>query len=874
MGLDPADGLLPGSPTRIPSFAVWRRRLEDRLNRVPPGGAGLLVAPAGSGKSVLLSQWSAARPDLAVCSVALTPSHNDAVVFAAALLAAIRSVLPQFGAGVDQLVMTGGAVLGSLFVEGLIRELRVQPRDLVIVLDDAHVLDNVSLSHDLDHLIGNLPENSKVLIAARWDPPFRLMEMRMAARLVEIRSEELAFNTDEGRHLLTAVAGRELPDDQTESLVARTDGWAAGLQLAAISLQTISDTAAFVEAFAGTDRLVVEYLTEEVLDSQDEDTRRFLLSTSVLPWLTADLCDAVTGDDSGHELLALAASRSLFLVPLDRNGDRYRYHPLFADLLRYQLQMERPEDEGGLRRSAAGWFRSHGYPAEAIEQFLAADQPALAFDVVAEVGQRFFERGESATLVRWLSVIEQRTREAPASVGVNLLAAQVAAGESVAGAETYRQLGRRTDVLPGERAAADALYACLGLDDLSPEEVLKAAGSALELLGVVNRTEVADFIGIGGADSIETMAEFMSALAHFHHGDLDASVSGFDHARTLPGTQYVVWKINVLGAFGLARAWTGHLNEAQQLADAAFAAGAAAGVSNHQALVYAYFTRGLVALERHDLAAAVRFLADSGRRSQLLGRATVHHMQQLLDARLDTARNEPRQPLAALRQPSASGVAPPLIVNTRRALEAQLLVTAGQLPAARSILLGSVGAPGMSPVQIDHDLATGDVAAARKALDGWCPHGWNLTETVEHSIRTALVLESEGDHSAATQALLEAVARAEGEALSRPFLDVPRCLRLLATPARGRSPFVRSLKDAAVVAAARRERQSQLVEPLSDRELSVLEFLPSRLTNADIAAELFVSVNTVKTHVRNIYRKLDAPDRDAAVKRATDLGLL
>ena len=137
-----------------------------------------------------------------------------------------------------------------------------------------------------------------------------------------------------------------------------------------------------------------------------------------------------------------------------------------------------------------------------------------------------------------------------------------------------------------------------------------------------------------------------------------------------------------------------------------------------------------------------------------------------------------------------------------------------------------MGAPGMSPVRIDHDLATGEVAAARKALDGWRPPGWNLTETVEHSIRTALVLESEGDHSAATQALLEAVARAEGEALSRPFLDVPRCLRLLATPARGRSPFVRSLKDAAAVAAARRERQSQLVEPLSDRELSVLEFLP------------------------------------------------
>lgn len=159
--------------------------------------------------------------------------------------------------------------------------------------------------------------------------------------------------------------------------------------------------------------------------------------------------------------------------------------------------MERPEDEGGLRRSAAGWFRAHGYPAS-HRVFLAADQPAEAFDVVAEEGQQFFERGESATLARWLSVIEQSSRGAPASVGVNLLAAQVAAGESVAGAETYRRLGRRSDVLPGERAVADALYACLGLDDLSPEEVLKAAGSAVELLGVVDRSEVADFIGIGG----------------------------------------------------------------------------------------------------------------------------------------------------------------------------------------------------------------------------------------------------------------------------------------------------------------------------------------------------------------------------------------
>ncbi len=225
---------------------------------------------------------------------------------------------------------------------GLLRELEGLPRELVVMLDDAHVLTNSALSRDVGLLVAHLPENVRFMIGARWDPPLPLRQLRMEGRLVQIRATDLAFDVDEAQQLVATVAERDVSGEQIATLVRRTDGWAVALQLAAISLQRAPDVGAFVEAFAGNDRLVVEYLTEEVLDRQDPATRRILLRTSVLGWLSAALCDAVTGEGNADEMLDFLTTRSLFLSQIDTRGERFRYHHLFADLLRHRLSASAP----------------------------------------------------------------------------------------------------------------------------------------------------------------------------------------------------------------------------------------------------------------------------------------------------------------------------------------------------------------------------------------------------------------------------------------------------------------------------------------------------------------------------------------------------
>ncbi len=271
--------------------------------------------------------------------------------------------------------------------------------------------------------------------------------------------------------LLSSRAAPACPTHRPGSLVDRTDGWAAGLRLAAISLEETDDPTDFVEAFSGSDRLVVEYLTQEVLATLDPATRRFLLQTSVLPWLSVDLCDAVTGRDDAAEMLATLERRSLFAARLDPAVDACAT-TTFTDLLRDHLRAEDPRLGDGLRWQASEWLGANGFVEDGIEQLMSAGDHSSAFELVLEHGHELFERGESATLVQWLSAIERGLPDAPPAVGINLLAAQVAAQQFVGAAETHRRLRRRAEVTAGERATADALYSCLVMDDLSAAETM------------------------------------------------------------------------------------------------------------------------------------------------------------------------------------------------------------------------------------------------------------------------------------------------------------------------------------------------------------------------------------------------------------------
>jgi LuxR family maltose regulon positive regulatory protein len=867
MGHSPSDLVDRPSPPTTSSSKQRRPRLEAELDQVPAGGIGLIVAPAGSGKSVLLGDWASRSTDR-VCQVRVTASHDDPVLFARSLVSAITAAAPEFDPGIADLV--AGRALGPAFVNRLRTALETLDHPMVIVIDDMHRLDNESVCSDLTRLLGRLPQTVRVFMGARWDPPLRLQRLRLDGRLVELRASDLSFTADESRDLLESVSGRSLTVVQASALQVRTEGWAAGLQLAGISLQRVPDPDPFIDHYTGSDRLIADYLTGEVLDDLEPEVRRFLLSTSVLEWLDADLCDVVTGDGNAAAMLDLLSRRSLFLVQ-PHTGERLRYHHLFADLLRYRLRVQ-PGEEQRLRRLAAQWLLDHGHFADAVEQLLSAGEPGRVADLVIGHGQESFERGEAATLARWLQAARSVDSSLPPVMEVNLLAAQIAAFRSEEAVETYRRLRRRADLAPGDLAAAAALYACIGLDDLPTTEVLKAAETATSLLRVAADDIVIDFLGVGGRDSVEFLAECMAAVALLFDGDIDRSATKFDAVCDLPGAQYRVWKVYALGGRALARALAGHANEAHADATAALEVAEANGIAHHHSLAFAHFALARVALDRLDRSMAAHHLNESGIRVQTTGHAANTAIQHLLELEQTSLWTSPEIALTGLRSTRHNPREPKIVTGLRQALEVRLLVAMGKCDQARGFLDLSAHACDLTPQIIDLELAAGDLAAARDAINQWRPQ--TRRGAIEHHIRAAAVAAEGGARSHAALVLHRALELAEPEGLRAPFVEQAAVHRMLRREVlRGSQGFARSI----IAPSSARDgvaHAEQPEAPLTERELEVLDYLPTRLTNSEIARTLFVSTNTVKTHLRHLYTKLAVADRDAAVEKAAELGLL
>ncbi len=840
-----------------------------------PGGVGLLVASAGSGKSVLVRHWYATRRNLGVAALALTRRHDDPAVFAADLVEMVRSVTPHHHRELDDLVGTRGTQPSEAVIEVLLRTLATLTEDVVLVFDDVHVLTSSSVIHDLGRLVTELPPSTRAVVMTRRDLPWSLHGLRLDDRVEEIRGADLAFRLDDARVLVEAVAQRELGDELVATLVDRTDGWAVGLQLAAISLRTSSDPARFVESFAGSDHLVAEYLLDEVIERQEPEVRRFLLQTSVLDHLSADLCDAVTGMANARAMLVELYRRSMFLVPLDESGETFRYHHLFSEVLSYRLRLEEPGSVDELHQRAARWLLRHRREEEAVGHLLDAGDAQEAFRVISTVGHRLFERGEAAILTRWLSAIGPDGPVSAVAVDVSLLAAQLATDDAAAATETYRRICRQANVTLGERTAANVLYSLLVFRDMPPQTVLRLTDEVREAVPRLRPDDVVDFLGIGGLDSVETMGEYTAALAHFFAGDLARAAAALERVRTLPGMSYPVWQVYVLGSLALVRAYQGHAGEAVGLARSALEEARSFGVARHHASTHADLALALVHLDRVELAAAASCLGDA--RRSMRGRTATgssFDLYEALEARLLAATKGPVEALNRLRSREAAGAEAPVLRVTRRALRIRLLIGTRDHARASALLVDGEDVQQLAPAHIDLAVARGDLTTARRVLDAWQVPPDDLRTGVRRLLREFTVLGAEGDERA-VEALTEAVALATGDRLRWLFLEVPAALRAVR---RGviSAPWLGSetLWNVARRLEPELRGQPTLTEPLTGRELAVLAHLPSRMKNQEIAAELFVSVNTVKTQLGSIYRKLGVTERNEAISRAEQLGLL
>ena len=384
---------------------VARPRLSERLRRGAESALTLVSAPAGFGKTTLLAEWLAvaAADERSVAWLSLDQRDNDPALFWTYLVAALNAGAPAVGAG-RLLLLQRPQPPNEAGLVALLNDLDAISNDVVLVLDDYHVIEARDVQDGMAFLLEHLPPQIHLVIASRTDPALPLARLRGRGELAEIRAADLRFTPGEAAAYLNGV-GLALTAADVAALEGRTEGWIAALQLAALSMQGREDVTAFIDGFAGDDRYIVDFLAEEVLQRQPEHVQHFLLQTSILDRLSGPLCDAVTGQDGGKTKLAELERENLFLVPLDDRRRWYRYHQLFADVLHARLRDEQPDDVPDLHQRASEWYEQNGEPSEAIRHALAAGDFERAADLVELAIPAMLRNRQEAAVLGWLELL-------------------------------------------------------------------------------------------------------------------------------------------------------------------------------------------------------------------------------------------------------------------------------------------------------------------------------------------------------------------------------------------------------------------------------------------------------------------------------------
>ncbi|HET6690811.1 MAG TPA: hypothetical protein VFG74_08100, partial [Miltoncostaeaceae bacterium] len=495
---------------------VPRPRLAERI--AGPGTPPLTVvsAPAGFGKTTSVAEGLGDHP--ATAWLSLDPRDDDPQAFWTYVVAALETVRPGVGAGARALLGSGRAGSDAV-VATLLNDLDAVPGDVVLVLDDYHVITSPAIHEALAFMVERLPGHVRLVIAARADPPLPLAGLRARGALAEVRAADLRFAADEAAAYLNGAMGLDLAPGDVAALEARTEGWIAALQLAALSMRDRDDAARFVAGFAGDDRFVLDYLVDEVLERQPPEIRDFLLRTSILGRLTGPLCDAVTGGGGGAAALADLERANLFLVPLDDRRAWYRYHHLFADVLHARLLHERPAEVPDLHRRASAWAEGEGDLPEAIRHAMAGGDAERAAGLVERAAPAMQRTRQEATLRRWLEALPEELLPSRPVLTMALIGARMRAGDLEGIASGLDELERRLDVPDPDRVVVDeeglrlipaqaAIFrSALALVAGDPAATLAHAGRALALV------EPGDHLPRGSAAAL-------AGLAHWSVGDL------------------------------------------------------------------------------------------------------------------------------------------------------------------------------------------------------------------------------------------------------------------------------------------------------------------------------------------------------------------
>jgi LuxR family maltose regulon positive regulatory protein len=859
-----------------PAHAVDRPALRRQLDEALDRPLTLIVASAGAGKSVLLTQWAATHPDLAFVWMDLTPSDDDPVRFSQRLFLALGAANPESGE-LGSVVSVRGGGLGSALLESVVSSLAGFP-ETVIVLDDLHQLSNAALIADLGHLVALLPDNVHLVLSTRADPPIAWSRHRLLRGLTEIRQAELAFDSADSARLLERITGRQLASDQVEALVTRTEGWATGLQLAGMMLRLNGDPERFIAQFSGSDRLIADYLSEEVLGAQPDSRRQLLLQISVLDEMCADLVSCLTGEPGAQLVLEDLERESMFLVPLDDRREWFRFHHLFRDLLRFRLRAEDPGAEARLLGQAADWHRRRGEASPAVEYLTRAEKWQDALDLIMARGSEVFERGEMATVIRWIGDVPENARSERRDISLLLGILKGAEGQASGAEDVLRRVVADPGASPGERACAQVFLAALAQWRSNPLASIDMAVQAVDMLDGLDHHEIPNLMNLSDPRSLETMALISGGRAHFLAGHMEQAREWIGRGLTSAGAAYSVWRVSGLGSLSLLEAWCGQVERAEALADEALAIARDVGILSHPSTADAYLASSLAALERGEPRRAALSLSEGTLRAEANRRTPLIWVARLLTALLQAADGRPDLAGATIHSArhEAGASPPPVVADRLAALQSRLLRLAGSPDEAwRALKDTGVDTPSLAFEGTACALTLGHLDWARKILEGVPAFGEaGPLPRVERLVLSAWLASAEGSHQHARELLSEAmdVARRHGliEVFVRGGPSVVSSVAELTDP----QPAFREAVLARAREAIAPTPGGDLADPLTDRELEILSYLPSRFTNTELAGQCYVSVNTIKTHMAHIYRKLDAANRNEAIIRARELGLL
>ncbi|HEY2284974.1 MAG TPA: LuxR C-terminal-related transcriptional regulator [Streptosporangiaceae bacterium] len=891
---------------------VLRRRLSERLDHGTASKLTLVSAPAGFGKTTLLTEWLAAGPagpagERLAAWLSLDRSDNDPVPFWTYVIAALRTVAS--GVGESALTLLGAPQPPSIetTLTTLLNDLGSVPGEIVLVLDDYHAIDAREVQDGMAFLLDHLPPQLHVVIVSRADPALPLPRLRARGELVEIRAAELRFTPDEAAAYLNGMMGLQLTAPDVATLEGRTEGWIAALQLAALSMQGRDDVAGFIAGFAGDDRYVVDYLVEEVLQRQSDRARDFLLQTSVLSRLSGALCDAVTGHGGGRAMLETLDRGNLFLVPLDDRRQWYRYHHLFGDVLRARLLDERPDQVPVLHRRASAWYEQNGEPSAAIVHALAAGDLEKAADL-AELAIPAMRRSRQEATVRgWLRVIPDELVRVRPVLAVGFAGALLAGNEfeGVQGRllDAQRWLETTAGGRPGDHVPPAGMVV-VDRDEFPrlPGMIeLYRAGLALahgDPASTVRHARRAIDLALDGDHLCRAGAAGLLGLTFWGSGDLAAAHSAY--SACVAGLLRAGHVADVLGcsiALADIRIAQGRLGEALQTYEHALqlAPEPAGPVLRGTADMYVGMSE--VHRERDEPDVARADLVRSQGLGEQTGLPQNLYRWRVAMARIRQTDGDPGGALDLLNEAQRLYLGD-FFPNVRPvpALRARLLVVQGRVGQA----LGWARERGLSA---DDDLsylrefehltlarvllaqhaagpAGRSLPDATRLLERLLPAaeaGERAGSVIEILVLRALAHQAHGDLPAALAALERAVTLAEPEGYVRVFADEgPRMAALLRAVARQGTArnYVRRLLAASTGTEPGGPVSQALIDPLSERELDVLRLLGTELDGPAIARELTVSLNTMRTHTKNIYAKLGVTSRRAAVRRAADLNLL